>query len=263
MRGRIQGLVVLMAVAMATPAAARVLDGRDADRLANDSAEEFLRRDNAMQSIAVLLESQGMQEEQLQKVQEKITRRLIAGIRATAYSFEGESFDTYEQAKEAVVRRSRIFQFNAMSNPIAYAENRPTKFQMTAPEIARMEKTLLATYIEKEPILREKLSEMVLMEDLKASDVASIRALARERVVAKGKETLQAMRGASFFSAFDAAYFLETAIEGEIDTIRSEKLSDPTILPVFLEEARTRFPVEIETSEAPAPASGRVAGLRR
>lgn len=229
--------------ALSGVAQARVLDSRDGTRVANESAARWTRSAPGSRALAAQLEAEGIHEEQAARVIDSINARALGEMRRFAVSLEGQSADSPEDLAARVTNRERILRFDILSNPRAYAAGKPMTFVMNDAQLTRYARGLMATWIEHEPALREKVDELVMMQDLAVEDVPAIRALARERVLSHAKDVLAGMRGAAFFASSDADYYLETAFDEEIDHIRGEYLSDPVARASFLEHARITFGV--------------------
>lgn len=245
---RVMVLSMMVTAALgAADAEARLLDGRDLNALANDAAERVITDD--MDTIQSMLKAQGFAETEIRSTSQKLSTRLVRDMRSYVASLKGLSFDTFEEAERAVAQRRLLLRYNALNAPHLYAEGRALSYEVNEAEAARMERSLFATWIEREPLLRTKLQEMVMMGEMTEVDVTAVRAWTRKLAVARGKRTIALMRGASFFSAADADYYLECAVVAEIERVRNGKLSDPMQRARFIEESN----VEFGAREAGAP----------
>jgi hypothetical protein len=239
---RVLVLATMMTAAAALGAAeaeARLLDKRDLTALANSAAERVVNDD--VDTIHTMLSAQGFAEREIRVTSEKLSSRLVRDVRSFVASMEGNGFDSFEEAERVVAQRRLILRFSALNSPHLYAEGRALSYQVTDTEAARLERSLLATWIEREPLLRKKLEELVMMGEMTDIDVQAIRSWTRKLAMERGKRTIKIMRGAAFFSAADAEYYLECAVVAEIERVRGEKLGDPVQRVRFIEESNTEY----------------------
>lgn len=269
---RVYTWLVLVASALgAVEAQAALLDKRDQIQLANEAASRIMNDD--LGTIQTMLEAQGMPDKEVTATAKKLSERLVKDIRNYAYSLDGTNFDSFDDAQGAIAQRRLILRFSAINSPHLYSTGRPLPYTVNPAEMARLERSLLATWIEREPLLRLKLDELELMGEMTAQDMPAVRARTRTLAVERGKRTIRMMRGASFFSAADADYYLECAVVAEIERVRGEKLGEAVARVRFIEESVTEYgaredgaPVEVSRRERPAPtpvvaADGRTAGV--
>lgn len=253
---------------LASTAEARVLDYSDAQRLADEIVKDIKADEVLVSAVDAQLDGLGLYPAQKSHLRKALFVRLMTEARNAALAKEGDSYPDREAAMEALRKQIRVFRFNALSDPKGYANGRKTAFRVTTEEAQRMSRGLLATYFEREMPLRERLDEMVTLEEIERPDIASLRALAREACLERGRNALREMVGMSFFSAVDAQLFLEYEIEAEIDSIRGDRLGDPLTRSGFVQEARERFPHGAATTETgfngarEETSSGRVAARR-
>lgn len=243
-------LVIAISVIGALGAAdadAKLLDKRDLTALANDAAERVVVDD--VDTIHTMLEAQGFDDKEIRSTSQKLSARLVRDVRSYVASLEGIGFDNFEEAERTVAQRRLILRFSALNAPSLYASGRALSYQVNDAEVARLERSLMATWIEREPLLRKKLDELTMMGEMTPTDVQAVRAWTRKLAMERGKRTIKIMRGASFFSAADADYYLECAVVAEIERVRGEKLGDAIQRPRFIDEAN----VEYGAREAGAP----------
>lgn len=226
----------------ASPADARMFDLRDAERVAKVVVERAAKDPVVDELLLQVVEPYGVSPAEQQAILVRAKKRYLAELRQTALALSGESFENVEAAAAAVGRREAVIRFNMLNDPRGYANGRKMGYRISVEEAKRLHRTLAATYIEREPLLRAKLDEMVLMEELAREDVQSIRAHARDLCGDRGLRTLKEIVGTSFFTPSDAAIYLEYAVDAELDSIRIEKLADPVARPNFIEEAKARYP---------------------
>lgn len=232
-------MVMVTAALGAADAEARLLDRRDLAQLASDATARVANDD--LGTIESMLEAQGMSAAEIKPISQKLSNRLIRDVRAYVQSLEGITFDSIEDAQRAVSQRRLILRFSALNSPHIYAEGRPLSYAVNDVEMARLDRSLLATWIEREPLLRQKLDELELMGEMTAQDMPAVRAWTRKLAVERGKRTIKIMRGATFFSAIDAEYYLECAVVAEIERVRGEKLGDAVARVRFIEESVTEY----------------------
>jgi hypothetical protein len=264
--GQVLTMVVIGALGAAR-AEARLLDKRDLTALANQAAERVVTDD--VDTIHTMLDAQGLDDKEIKSTSQKLSARLVRDVRGYVASLEGHAFDSFEEAERSVAQRRLIYRFSALNSPHLYASGRPLSYQVNDAEAARLERSLMATWIEREPLLRKKLDELVMMGEATPTDVSAVRAWVRKMAMERGKRTIKIMRGASFFSSADADYYLECAVVAEIEKVRGEKLVDPRERARFLEEANVEFgareagaPVEIARPvETPAFSDDRTASM--
>lgn len=237
--GLVAGFVALLGAA---PADARMLDYRDAERVATIVMERATKDQVIDELLLQVVEPYGVSPAEQRGILVRAKKRYVAELRQMALTVSGETFETLESAATTVGHREAALRFNMLSDPRGYANGRKLSYRITIDEAKRINKTLTATFIEREPLLRAKLEEMVLMEELSREDMASIRSHARDLCAARGLRTLKGMVGSAFFTPSDAALYLEYAVEAEIDAIRMEKLADPVARPIFIDEAKARYP---------------------
>lgn len=226
----------------AAPAEARMLDYRDAERVATRVVEQATKDGVVDELLLQVVEPYKVSPAEQRSILTRAKARYTTELRQLALAVSGESFDSLEAAAQTVLAREAVLRFNMLNDPRGYANGRKMTYKITIEEAKRLHRTLTATYIEREPLLRAKLDEMVLMEEVAREDMPSIRAHARDLCGARGLRTLKEIVGTSFFSPSDAAIYLEYAIDAEIDSIRIEKLADPVARPNFVEEAKARYP---------------------
>lgn len=239
---RVLVLATMMTAAAAlgaVEAEARLLDKRDLNALANDAAERVVTDD--VDTIHTMLAAQGFGAGEIRSTSEKISARLVRDVRSFVATMSGQGFESFDDAKRTVAQRRLILRFSALNSPHLYAEGRALSYQINATEAARLERSLLATWIEREPLLRKKLEELVLVGEMTDIDVTAVRAWTRKLAMERGKRTIELMRGASFFSSADADYYLECAVVAEIERVRGGKLGDPVQRVRFIEESNTEY----------------------
>lgn len=239
---RVLVLATMMTAAAAlgaVEAEARLLDKRDLNALANDAAERVVTDD--VDTIHTMLAAQGFGAGEIRSTSEKISARLVRDVRSFVASMNGQGFESFDDAKRTVAQRRLILRFSALNSPHLYAEGRALSYQVNENEAARLERSLLATWIEREPLLRKKLEELVMMGEMTDIDVTAVRAWTRKLAMARGKRAIDLMRGASFFSSADADYYLECAVVAEIERVRGGKLGDPIQRVRFIEESNTEY----------------------
>lgn len=253
-------VVVVTAALGAADAHAYLLDRRDLTQLANDATARVMNDD--LGTIQSMLAAQGLDENEVKGTSQKLAARLVGDVRGFVQSLEGVTFATIDDAERAVSQRRLILRFSALNSPHLYAQGRALGYVVNDAEVARLERSLMATWIEREPLLRQKLDELELMGEMTAQDMPAVRAWTRKLAVARGKRTIKLMRGASFFSAADADYYLECAVVAEIERVRGEKLGDPIARVRFIEESNTEFgareagaPLEPSRRRQPVPAA--------
>src|SRR5205823_1484254 len=158
---------------------------------------------------------------------------------------EGQGFDSLDSARAVVHVRLRILRYDALNNPKAYGSGRAMTYRVSDSELARISRGLAATYLEHESPLRDRLHEMVDMEEMASEDLPAVRVLSREIALDQAKSALSEISGAPFFNAFDAENYVGFAIDAAIDSIRNDKLAEPDDRTTFIQEARTRVPAGI------------------
>ena len=243
----IASVVLAVALGAASEAEARLMENRDVREIADRAAARIVNDD--VQTINDMLAAQGLSEGEIRTMSQKVVSRLVKDVRAYAASLAGHNFPSFEDAEDEVEERWLILRFSALNAPHLYASGRPLRYVVTEGEMKRMERSLVATWIEREPLLRKKLDEMVMMNELAPSDVSAVRQLTKTLALERGKDTIAEIRGATFFSPADADYFLECAVVAEIERIRGEKLGDPANRKSFVEDAVVQFGAQ----EAPLP----------
>ena len=247
---------ILVAAALgASDAEARLLHQRETNELANDAAHRIVTTD--FETIRTMLTAQGFPEAEVARTSQQIVQRLVRDVRGYTKSLEGYAFEDFEDAARLVAERRTMLRFSALNSPAAYAQGRPLGYVVTQAEGERMTRGLMATWIEREPLLRRTLDEMVMMKQLTDYDVPAVRAHVKDLAVAHGRSTIARMRGAAFFSAADADYFLECAVVAEIEEARA-KLANPVERSLFLDLANAQFGARGDAaghhvSRAPAP----------
>lgn len=258
---RVFTMAALVTAALgAADAEAVLLDKRDLVTLANESAARVVNDD--VGTIHSMLEAQGMSPKEVQTTSQKLSARLVRDVRNFVQNLEGVSFASFEDAERAVAQRRLVLRFSALNSPNLYAEGRPLAYVVNDAEVARLDRSLLATWIEREPLLRQKLDELEIMGEMTAQDMPAVRAWTRKMAMERGKRTIKMMRGAAFFSAADADYYLECAVVAEIEHVRGEKLGDAVARVRFIEESNTEFgareagaPVEVSRKRQPVPSA--------
>lgn len=232
-------MVLAVALGAAFDADARLMSKRDVREIADRAAQRVVTDD--VETIHSLLSAQGVGEAEIASTSQRLISRLVRDVRAYANGLYGHSFPSFEDAEQKVEERWLILRFSALNAPHAYSTGKPLRYVVNDAEAARMERSLLATWIEREPLLRRKLDELVLMNEIQPREVMAVRSWSRELAVQRGKDTIAKIRGASFFSPADADYYLECAVVAEIERVRAEKLGDPVQRPRFIEDAVIEF----------------------
>jgi hypothetical protein len=242
--------------AWAADAEARLLGRSDLNEIAHEAAMHVVTDD--LGTIETMLAAQGMSDKEVRSTSKLLATRMEKDIRAFVSSLDGVNVASFEDAERIVAQRRLVLRFSALNSPNLYAKGRPLSYSVNDAEVARLERSLLATWIEREPTLRKKLEEMAMMNEISHIEATAVRKWVRELAMARGKRTISEMRGAQFFSSADADYYLECAVSAEIERVRGEKLSDPVQRPRFLEEAMAEFgareegaPVEVARSVKP------------
>jgi hypothetical protein len=242
-------------VAVSAPfAQAHIVDLSEVEKLGNQAAAQWENDAPTGAGVNALL-GENVTPAQTKQILDGINRRAVLDLRKFAVSLEGKDFDTFDEMKKIVYAHERVVRFEVLSNPRGYAMGRPMSYVVTEAEAARLSRTLIATWIEREPVFREKVDELVMMNDLQAEDVPSVRAYARSLTIAHAKDILAGMKGNAFFCSQDAEQYLESSFDEEIGHLRGEKLMDPAARASFIEDARSRFPAGI------SPLSGAGASL--
>ena len=231
-------MVMAVALGAAFDADARLMDKRDVTEIADRAAQRVVTDD--VETIHSMLSAQGLSEAEIATTSQRLINRLVRDVRAYATSLYGHSFPSFDAAERKVHDRWLILRFSAINAPHAYASGKPLRYAVSPNEAKRMERTLLATWIEREPLLRRKLDEMVLMNEIEPRQVQAVRQWARKLATQRGKDTIDEIMGAAFFSSADADYFLECAVVAEIERVRAE-LGDPVQRPRFVENAVVEF----------------------
>lgn len=239
-------MVMAVALGAAFDADARLMSKRDVTEIADRAAQRVVTDD--LETINMMLSAQGLDDAEISSTSQRLISRLVRDVRAYATGLYGHSFGTFDQAERKVHDRWLILRFSALNAPHAYARGMPLRYVVNEVEAARMERALLATWIEREPLLRKKLDEMVLMNEIQPREVAAVRQWARKLAMQRGKETIEGIEGAAFFSSADADYFLECAVVAEIERVRADLLADPIQRPRFIEDAVVEFGASEESA---------------
>lgn len=239
------GMVAVALVGASSTANARLLDDGDAQAFAQKAAAEFSRDELLSRNVDQLFDVNRVPPAQRAALKRRFNERYTGELRRYALGLSGTFADSREAAWQSVIARERVIRFNAMSDVRGFASGRGYTYRVTEAEAARLRKSLLATYLQQESLLRERLDEMVTMQELDPRDIPAVRALAKRIVLARGRAAVASMKDASFFSASDANLFLEYQLEAAIDVIRIGRLGDPLFRESFLEEARTMVPAGV------------------
>ena len=222
-------------------AQARMLDLSDAARVGDAAAEKWITEQPVGRQVTVQLEAEGLKENAARQVTSAIDKRAAADLRRFAATLEGRTLDPDEIAA-TMAGYLKVLRYNVQSNPRGYASGRPLAYTVTDAEAQRIARGLPATWIEHERPLRAKLDELSMMGELDTRDFAAVRSLARSMAIANAKTILAGMRGASFWSAADAEYYVESSIDETIDRVFAEKLSDAATRAAFIDEAHSAVP---------------------
>lgn len=231
-------------VAVLAPSAhastSEILGLNAAERIANDATLRWDRQHPVDIAVTAQLKADGLPAEQIDRMLIRVDHRAKDELKRFAMSLEGHALDK-EEVREAIAARESVLRYDIQSDPESFAEGRAFRFHVGDADIARLQRGLAATWIEREGPLRSKLRDMVTMEDLNRADVKAVRFLAREITLEHARKVLSQMRGAPFFSPTDAELYLEQAFNEEIATVCAVRLGDATSASQFVEEAKLRY----------------------
>ncbi|HVO31594.1 MAG TPA: hypothetical protein VMV18_12695 [bacterium] len=237
------------AAAATRSSSATTLDYGDAMRIGNEAARDWAARQPVATAVQVQLQAEGVSDAETAKTLAAIDRRAGAELRRFGTTLEGKIF-TADELRAAIAGRERVIRFDAQSSPRAYAAGRPLTWVVSDAEAARLARGLAATWIERQAPLREKVKELVTLEDITEEDVPALQAYARYLTLEHARERILSMRGAGFFSADDAQRFVDEAFDEKIDEIRIEKLSEPVARSGFLDDARAHYSMGADETSA-------------
>lgn len=249
MRGLTMATATLTMLLLGGVAQARVyLDYQDAEQIGKDITREIGNDETLPGALDSTLQALGTPAGQAPAIRNAAIRRLEKEAVAYAAALEGQGYDSMEGALDAVRLRVRILRYDALNNPKAYASGRGMSYVVSDSEMARIGRGLAATYIEREVPLRDRLNEMVNMEEMDPADLQAVRILSREIAMEHAKEALVEIKGAPFYNQFDAENYVAFAIDAAIDSIRDDKLAEPDDRATFIQEARTRVPSSVTSA---------------
>jgi hypothetical protein len=245
-------LLILPTLLLASGAAsARVLvTMNDADRLATRISHQISSDNSLAQQLDTAMSASGISSARIPGLRGAILRRLSFDATRIAEGLEGKSFDSPDGAWDILEHRLQILRFDAVNQPTLYAAGSPLRFKVNDAEAARLARSLPVLWTDREGALREKLDELS-SSGLSSTDYQSLRNWAKNACLAKGREALEELKGSALFNQGDAEVYLGYAIDNEVDTIRTDRLSDETARNQLLEELRSERPADtVETSAA-------------
>ena len=239
--------VAFLAGARLTPAKAdgfERIDRHEVRRFVDRIRKDDAGRQPALDAAKVVLDRDGVSEKERTVLVSAIGRRLERDLVAYARSLEGRTFPIIEDAMAAIQARERILRYNASSWPKGYGEGRPLRFTVDRRDADRMLLGVDGTIRARERSLRDAVRDLAVRGDLNWSDVRALRDFSRSQAHARARKVVDDMRGASFFSESDASFYLENAIDAELEAIRVQ-IEDPVKRTLVLDHARTGLPVTV------------------
>ena len=255
-RVRAAALPGLLLLLLSGPADARLLDDRDARRLADGASAALVKDSTLLDTITQRLERSSQPPAKVARLRARILERMARELRGYALSRKGFSYPDMEAARDVVARRVRLLRYNVLSDPLGYARGDRMSFVFTDAFAARLDARLPAMCAEREGVLAPRLRALLRGGAIRSADIASIRGLARERAVARARATMDDMRGARFWNAQEAEAYLQYAVQDVYGDIRGGDLADRKRFRVFLEMARQRFPYGGDPMTTSAPGGG-------
>lgn len=255
-RPRVRAAALLgLLLALPGPADARLLDDRDTRRLADGAASALVKDDTIHRTVTLRLERSTRSAAEVDKLRSRILDRMARELREYALSLKGYSFPDMEAARGAIDQRVRLLRYNVLSDPLGYARGERASFVFTDAFAARLDAKLPAMCAEKEKVLADRLRALLRGRAIRQADIASIRALARERAFHRARKTIDEMRGARFWNAQEAQAYLEYAVGDVYGDIRGGDLADRKRFREFVTMARQKFPYGTPVA-GPGPAGG-------
>lgn len=225
-------------LAGASAHAAVFLDYSDVQRLGRDVAQSIGTDPTVGQGLETALAAQGVSSEKIAPMRAAALRRLVKDAQSYAGTLEGRGFADLSAADDAVQKRLIVLRFDAMNDPRAYAMGKPLGYAVNDGEAARLVRSLPATFLEHESMLRADLEQSVANGEMDEQDLVAVSGFARDLCLQQARATIDEIRGARFFHKLDAEIYLGNAMDAAIESIRSDRLANPDARPRFLDQAK-------------------------